>query len=496
MEVGRTCPEVPPVACHIIPDIAILDQKLNLLDLDVVRTHLLNEGKLSRKQVVKILNDTDKILRNEKNLLEIDKKCFIFGDTHGQFYDLVALLDLFDFKTQTLLFLGDYVDRGMFSVETYLYLMLIKARYPKNLFLLRGNHESQKMTSYFTFKLECLEKYDEEIYKRFLHSFNTLPIAAVVQKKAFCSHGGISPHIKKVADINLIDRFREIVYKGAFCDVLWSDPHEHYDLGLGISWEPNNKRNCSVKFTFRDAKAFLDENDLKVIIRAHEVQENGYRLMKTYKGHPSVITIFSAPSYCDVYQNFGAYLEFDQAVTSITQFRSVIHPYVITGFFDGINWSLPFISEKILEFTKNLFSELDKEDMVDEADMLVSSMALMRKEREAMDEFENEEALECEVLSSIENEFDFEEAKLKDAPNEKKKSDVVAVELTTDMSPSLQDEVLGDVVENISKDEEINLEGVANTIEVTEESGKEKISIKDNRSKKKKSRVCKYLCGE
>ncbi|ELA40940.1 uncharacterized protein VICG_02029 [Vittaforma corneae ATCC 50505] len=229
----RACPEISAVACHIIPDVAILDQKLNLLDLDIVRTHLLNEGRLSIKQIEKILNDSDTVLRSEPNLLEIGTKCYIFGDIHGQFYDLISLLNSFDLKTQTLLFLGDYVDRGQFSVETYLYLMLLKSHYPQNIYILRGNHESEKMTSYFTFKSECLSKYNISIYNRFVKSFKALPIAAVVQNIAFCAHGGISPHMKKISEINTIDRFKEIVYNGLFCDVFWSDPHEYYDLGDG-----------------------------------------------------------------------------------------------------------------------------------------------------------------------------------------------------------------------------------------------------------------------
>lgn len=495
-QMQRPCPDVPAVACHVIPDVAILDQKLNLLDLDIVKAHLLNEGRLSVKQVEKILNDGDTSLRSEPNVLEINTKCYIFGDIHGQFYDLVSLLNLFDLKTQTLLFLGDYVDRGQFSVETYLYLMLLKAHYPKNLYILRGNHESEKMTSYFTFKAECLSKYNISVYDRFVRSFKMLPIAAVVQGKAFCAHGGISPHIKHVSEINTIDRFREIVYSGLFCDVFWSDPHEHYDLGMGASWEYNDRRRCSVKFTYENVKRFLDNNNLSMVIRAHEVQETGCRLMKSYRGHPSVVTVFSAPSYCDAYQNDGAYIEFDMGIVAINRYKAVAHPFVINGFFNAINWSLPFVSEKLVELALALFTELDREDILDVTDVLVSGMALMRTEREAIDEFEKDESLECGLLSTVENDMEFDDAKKKDAENEMMKSKEERSEITAEVSPSMQTKSLGEVGRELNRLGIENAEKVVSKVEVAEESDKEKIAVKRETKKNMSNRVCRFLCGK
>lgn len=498
MRIKRAHPEIPPVACHLISDSAILDQKLNLLDLAVVKCHMLSEGRLTPFQVKKILNDSDVILKSEPNLLEINTKCFIFGDIHGQFYDLISLLDLFNLNTDVLVFLGDYVDRGQFSVESYLYLMLLKSHYPKNIYILRGNHESEKMTTYFTFKAECLEKYNLDIYDRFVTSFNTLPLAAVIQKKAFCAHGGISPYMKKVAEINNIKRFREVEYNGLFCDLLWSDPHENYDMGMGVSWQRNERRRCSVKYTYRNVKDFLDLNGLSMIIRAHEVQDKGYNLMKHYRGHPSVITIFSAPSYCDAYQNDGAFIEFDMGVVSIKRYKTVSHPFVINGFFDGISWSLPFIAEKLLEFTLSIFAEIDKEAKVEEANELVNKMALMRTEREAIDEFQKDESVGCETLSTMEDDMNFEEAKKKDQENEMKKDDESSTVVTAEISPSLQGESLEKVIKEIDKEKDKRIEPVMGKIEVVHKLDEEKIKIKAPESEKeepKKSRFCKYFCS-
>ena len=122
------------------------------------------------------------------------------------------------------LFLGDYVDRGIFSVEVCLLLVAIKLNYPKTFYLLRGNHESRNMTEHFTFREEAINKFDEETYNLFMDLFDAMPLSAVVDKKYFVIHGGIGPELKKLDQINKIDRFMETPLDGTFCDLLWADP--------------------------------------------------------------------------------------------------------------------------------------------------------------------------------------------------------------------------------------------------------------------------------
>lgn len=150
------------------------------------------------------------MLKTEGNLLYLKDPITIIGDIHGQFYDLLKLLSLAGNPEETqYLFLGDFVDRGAFSIEVMVLVLALKLNFPHTVHLLRGNHECKQMTSTFNFRKECLIKYDQEVYDHFIELFQTLPLAAVVNGKFLAVHGGISPELKTLADINKINRIRE-----------------------------------------------------------------------------------------------------------------------------------------------------------------------------------------------------------------------------------------------------------------------------------------------
>ncbi len=457
----RGLPNTNSFASHLIPDIGILNQKNKYIDLNVVKRHLLNSGYLSIKQALKILHDSSIIISKEPNLLELNRKVYVIGDIHGQFYDLISLLSKFDLKKDTLLFLGDYVDRGLFSTEVYLYLMLLKSYYPDNIFLLRGNHESEKMTSYFTFHNECLVKYNEKVYNSFLASFMNLPLAAVIQNKAYCCHGGISPDLFKLKDINNIDRYREVEYQGLMCDILWSDPDEDFNSDSSI-WKLNKQRNCSYFYNANNVSKFLNSNNLEIILRGHEVQENGYKILTDNNGKPLVVTIFSAPNYCDIYQNNGCIVEFDQKILNFIEFSAVDHPYVLKEYIDGINWSFPFVLEKGLELSNDIINFLSKYDnnyssssteqssetnnneIIKQLEKRIQKIKIpiniMRQERENIDELvlDEESSLDnCALQSTDSDVNNFEDAVKKDSINEIKKEETESISQTIDLSPSI-----------------------------------------------------------
>ena len=237
----------------------------------------------------------------------------VVGDIHGQYFDPVKLLDVGGDPAETkYLFLGDYVDRGMFSLEVVLLIYAIKINYPKTTYMLRGNHECRQMTAFFNFRAEVLNKFDEETYDLFMDTFDALPIGCLVNNKFLALHGGISPDLKTLEDLNDIRRRKEPPRSGLFCDILWSDPVDD-DTGYCDSvFKSNDVRGCSYFFGQEAVNKFFRKNNLLSVIRAHEAQLEGYKMHKwsSKSGFPVVITIFSAPNYCDVYNNKGAIIKF------------------------------------------------------------------------------------------------------------------------------------------------------------------------------------------
>ncbi|KAJ3282224.1 3',5'-cyclic-nucleotide phosphodiesterase (PDEase) (3':5'-CNP) [Borealophlyctis nickersoniae] len=319
-------------------------------DVEFLKNHFSKEGRLTEEQALLIISKGTELLKKEPNLLEIDAPITVCGDIHGQYFDLMKLFEVGGNPAETrYLFLGDYVDRGYFSIECVLYLWSLKIWYPDTIFLLRGNHECRHLTDYFTFKLECKHKYSEKVYEACLESFCALPLAAIMNRQFLCIHGGLSPELNTLDDLRNINRFREPPTHGLMCDLLWADPLE--DFGQERTNEffvHNGVRGCSYFFSYHAACAFLERNNLLSIIRAHEAQDAGYRMYRKTRttGFPSVITIFSAPNYLDVYNNKAAVLKYENNVMNIRQFNFTAHPYWLPNFMDVFSWSLPFVGEK------------------------------------------------------------------------------------------------------------------------------------------------------
>ena len=316
-----------------------------------LKAHFLKEGLLAERDAAEIVNRAATILRKEPNLLRLNDPITVCGDVHGQFYDLCKLFEIGgDPHDQQYLFLGDFVDRGCFGCEVVFYLMAVKLRHPDTFFMLRGNHECRHLTAYFNFKAECLYKYSQTTYDQIMSCFDCLPIASVLNGRFLCVHGGLSPDIRNVEDINAIHRFREPPSSGPMCDLLWSDPmdEEEEEYSPEALYVHNDLRGCSYVFSYNAVCQFLVNNNLLSVIRAHEAQDEGYRLYKkSSTGFPSVICIFSAPNYCDSYDNKAAIIRFQNNLMNIRQFNSSPHPYYLPNFMNAFTWSMPFVAEKV-----------------------------------------------------------------------------------------------------------------------------------------------------
>ena len=193
--------------------------------------------------------------------------------------------------------MGDYVDRGPYGPEVCLYLLALKIKFPNDIIMLRGNHESREMTQQFNFYDQMMAEYDVELYDMLMDAFDLLPIACLVCSQYLCMHGGISRHMTTLDSINKIDRRMEPPEDGLLCDMLWADPADSKKCGK--DWVFNEKRCISVVFGRRPLNALLEKEGLKCIIRAHEVKQKGYKfhLWHGKDEFPPVITVFSAPNY-------------------------------------------------------------------------------------------------------------------------------------------------------------------------------------------------------
>lgn len=130
--------------------------------------------------------------------------------------------------------MGDFVDRGIHSVEVMTLLVAFKVRYKDRIFLLRGNHESRSTSNVYGFYDECIKKYGSaKVWTQFTDLFDYLPVSALVENKVMCMHGGLSPSMEHIDELNQIDRFTEVPHEGCICDLLWSDPTEPEDTWNG-----------------------------------------------------------------------------------------------------------------------------------------------------------------------------------------------------------------------------------------------------------------------
>jgi len=245
---------------------------------------------------------------SEPTLLEIDGPVHIVGDIHGQFDDLCRHFAMIGWPHEETeneykyLFLGDYVDRGKFSVETIALLLLYKVMFPKRIYLLRGNHESASINRIYGFYDECKRRFNIKLWKTFTDCFNCFPLAAVVQGMMFCVHGGLSPNFNNLDQIRKMTRPMDIPDNGLVSDLLWSDPDE--DI---TGWGENDR---GVSYTFGNdvVISFLERNNLELVVRAHQVVEDGYQFFARRK----LVTLFSAPNYCGEFDNAGAILSMNK----------------------------------------------------------------------------------------------------------------------------------------------------------------------------------------
>ncbi|KAF2132395.1 serine/threonine-protein phosphatase PP-Z [Dothidotthia symphoricarpi CBS 119687] len=304
---GQPIPRLPePPAANDGSGSPMEISALKSIDLDDMIQRLLDAayaGKVTKTVALKnaeifaICSAAREVFLSQPSLLELAAPVKIVGDIHGQYTDLIRMFEMCGFPPNSnYLFLGDYVDRGKQSLETILLLLCYKLKFPENFFLLRGNHECANVTRVYGFYDECKRRCNIKVWKAFVDTFNTLPIAAIVAQKIFCVHGGLSPSLSHMDDIRQIARPTDVPDYGLLNDLLWSDPAD-----MENDWE-SNERGVSYCFGKKVIMEFLQRHDFDLVCRAHMVVEDGYEFFTDRV----LVTVFSAPNYCGEFDNWGA----------------------------------------------------------------------------------------------------------------------------------------------------------------------------------------------
>lgn len=263
------------------------------------------------------------LLSKEENLLTLHSPITVCGDVHGQYEDVRKLFEtagvdeknVKSFGKKRFLFLGDYVDRGNYSLNTFLLLAALKLEYPDQYFLLRGNHESRQVTVQYGFYVEMQSLYGSLVlYNLVMEVFDSLPYCAIIDNKIFATHGGLSPYMPLVGLIMNEERHIEIPGAGVLADLTWSDPDDSIK-----SWRPNT-RGAGFLFGKSQAEKFCHINGINLILRSHQLAMDGYKWYFGEKGkYPDdkdfdepfgkLLLVWSAPNYAYRGNNKASVLE-------------------------------------------------------------------------------------------------------------------------------------------------------------------------------------------
>ncbi|CCK69791.1 putative serine/threonine-protein kinase PPG1 KNAG_0D00380 [Huiozyma naganishii CBS 8797] len=368
------------------------------MELDQCLEHLYKGQLLPEITIQALCFKLKEMLVKESNVIHISTPVTVVGDMHGQFHDMLEMFKIGGRIPDTnYLFLGDYVDRGLYSVETITLLVTLKLRYPNRIHLLRGNHESRQITQSYGFYTECLNKYgpDSRVWQYLTDMFDYLVLCCIIDDEIFCVHGGLSPNVQTIDQIRIIDRFREIPHDGAMADLVWSDPEENNgDNSAGLVSGRNSfdsqqdflldtsqhfqvsPRGAGYTFGKSVVEKFLRMNDMSRIYRAHQLCNEGYQI---YFGG-LVTTVWSAPNYCYRCGNNASILElyskddyyfnvFGEAPETISYLNNPSVPAgtgggssitkVVSDYFEGDN----IAGDSLSEIGTNIDSNLQSRDI-------------------------------------------------------------------------------------------------------------------------------------
>jgi diadenosine tetraphosphatase ApaH/serine/threonine PP2A family protein phosphatase len=276
------------------------------MDIDAFIQDLLAHRDIDESDMICVLRLAQELLFEEGTYVNLTLPITICGDIHGQLYDLMSIFEITGQPDTTpYLFLGDYVDRGYYSLESFALLNAYKIKYPASFFMLRGNHEARQTNVLYGFYDEILNRYGHAgLWKLCNETFDMLPMAALISNSLYCVHGGLSPEIRLVEQLTPIERRQEIPQTGPIADLCWSDPGEEIR-----GWAPNS-RGAGWLFGRRAAEEFCQLNGVKLIVRAHQMMNNGYSY---HFPSQTCVTVWSAPNYMYRAGNLAAVMKVNES---------------------------------------------------------------------------------------------------------------------------------------------------------------------------------------
>lgn len=242
-----------------------------------------------------ILNEVQQRFTEEPIVMHIQSPFVVVGDIHGHILDLFRILKHFGMPpARRYLFLGDLVDRGEFSTEAVTLVFVMKILWPKDVFIVRGNHEFQDQCERGGFFDELRGIYNDDIVNTyFLKAFAMMPLAAIIDNETLAVHGGIGPALPNLDVIRQVKRPLRNFKNESVADLLWSDPTNT------ISYFMPSNRGTGNFFGIETVKKFFESNRIKQLVRGHQCIESGCAM--EFSG--LVVTVFSASNYCNTTSN-------------------------------------------------------------------------------------------------------------------------------------------------------------------------------------------------
>ena len=315
------------------------------------------------KDLIELISAAEAVFKRQPTVLSLRAPIKVYGDIHGQFSDLMRLFERYgspaepgdggDIDAMDYLFLGDYVDRGAYSLEVICLLYALKLKYPSQIHLIRGNHEDPAINCIYGFKDECRRRLKEDpdmpgsCWKLINQSFEYLPVGAIIEERVLCIHGGIGASVNSVADLEAMKRPLKVAQtpmsdeEQKVTDLLWSDPTDS-DTVMGVTVNETRDPDGSgriYKFGPDRVTDFLAANQpLSMIVRAHECVMDGFERFAGGR----VITVFSATDYCGHHRNAGALLFIRRDLTIVPK---LIYPVERTPG-QAANWDTVTINQR------------------------------------------------------------------------------------------------------------------------------------------------------